>query len=76
MYEAVEKYLIMSGKNAGVVGQGVPPKVVTPAQAGAQGIKQDFATGKSRAVGISRMLPWAPACLGGDKGGMLTWPTT
>jgi hypothetical protein len=40
-----------------------------PKPAWAQGIKQDLATGQNHAAGISRQLPWAPAGLGGDKGG-------
>jgi probable rRNA maturation factor len=40
------------------------PKLVTPAQAGAQGIKQDLSTAQSPAPVTFRMWPWAPACAG------------
>jgi hypothetical protein len=46
------------------LGRHASPKLVTPAQAGAQGNKQDLATEKSRIAATFRMLPWVPACAG------------
>ncbi len=43
------------------------PKLVTPAQAGAQGNKQDLATGQGHEALISRMS-LGPRLRGGDKG--------
>jgi len=50
--------------------RGLIPPLVTPAQAGAQGTKQDLATGKDSAVAIPPMLPWTPACAGVTRGGV------
>jgi hypothetical protein len=45
------------------------PILVTPAQAGVQGIKRNLSTTQSRVAATFRILPWAPTGLGGDKGG-------
>jgi len=42
---------------------------VTPAEAGAQGNRQDLVSGKAVTPAICCMRPWAPAVLGDDNGG-------
>ena len=45
----------------------LPP--VTPVKTGAQGNRQDLATGNAVKPAMHRALPWAPASLGGDGKG-------
>jgi hypothetical protein len=45
------------------------PILVTPAQAGVQGIKRDLSTTQSRVAATFRIWSWVLAGLGGDKDG-------